>query len=285
LLYFSILFIIAFGPFGLVGSALTVFLRSLFARHARPFAEWYASLFPQHSINKLQSVHDMLVMRRGGLTDSTSIASLFDILAVGSVSQKQTALTLIADHFHPSFAPALHSALSDPEPVIRVLSATAVARLEAEFATQWKTLSLRLELHPRDDDLMLAAAEHLAAYAGSGLLDTARANEMWQNALALVEKGGAIDKRDSRFAALASRILLRLGRPEEAVTLLQSLIIHRTPSCEMLIGLLGSLFVLGRYEELRQVCRQHQPHLLTSTIPVKTREAVHLWGANHGVIQ
>jgi len=285
LLYFTILSIIAFGPFGLAGSALTVFLRSLFARHARPFAEWYVSLFPQHTTNKLQSLHDMLVMRRGGLTDPTSLASLFDLLASGSVSQKQAALSLIADHFHPSFTPALHSALSDPEPVIRVLSATAVARLEAEFATKWKNLSHRLELHPRDEDLRLAAAEHLATYAGSGLLDAARAHEMWQNALALLEKGGAIDKRDSRFAELASRILLGLGRPEEAVNLLQPLINRRTPSCEMLLGLSESLFALGRFDELRQVCRQYKPYMVANNLPVKAREAVHLWSADQRVVQ
>jgi len=285
LLFFSILSFVAFGPFGLAGSALAAFLQILFARRAQPFAQWYASLFPQHSIKQLQTLHDLLAMRQAGLSDSKSVVSLFDILEAGTVSQKQAALTLIVDHFKPEFAPVLRSALSDPEPVIRVLGATAVARLETEFATRWTSLSHRLALHPKDPALNFAAAEHLAAYAESGLLDTARATDMWKNALTLVQKAAALDKADSRFAVLASRILLRLGRPEEALSLLRPKIAHDNPPCDVLIGIVESLFSLDRFDELRQVCRQHQPRLMAESLPVKVRAAVNLWGADHGVRQ
>jgi tetratricopeptide (TPR) repeat protein len=93
------------------------------------------------------------------------------------------------------------------------------------------------------------------------------------------------DKGDPRFVVLAGRILLALGRPKDAIALLRQALNHQDPSCEMLTGLMESLFALGRYDELRQLCRQYKMHLQVSDLSVKSREALLLWGAEERVLQ
>lgn len=281
-IFISIISIVAFGPFGLAGIGLAACLRRPFARSATPSEEWYASLFPQYTPDRIQVVHDLIMTRRAGIPRRSSVAAFDDILELGTVDQKQVMLALVADHFNPAYARTLKSALNDPEPAIRVLAATAVARLEDQFATRLSRLSRSLESEPDNPGLLLAQAEKMREYAESGLLSPARAEEAWQGALSLVERRAARDEDDWRPAEVAAKALLRLGRADKAVAALDPWTDRSELSAGAFAVYLEALFSLGKYEQLRQACSRIR-HMAEAgaTQPEKSELAI-LWSSPGG---
>jgi polysaccharide biosynthesis protein PelE len=278
LLLLFIISVAAFGPFGLAGVSLARLLQCLFARHARPFEEWYASLFPPRESDRVRSIHDLIVLRQAGPTNTSSLAPFADVLALGTINQKQSTVSLIADHFRPSFALALHCALNDAEPTIRVQAATAVSRLEGQFAERQAALYQRLASRPSDPALLLAVVEHYADYAESGLLDVGRADEARRKALALAQEGTRLDLTDPRSFEVTSRLLLQLQQSEKAVAQLEPWVKRSEATARMVSTYLEALFALGRFEQLRDLCCRLGQRLETLDLPAEIRQAAQLWG-------
>jgi hypothetical protein len=102
-------------------------------------------------------------------TNAATPARFEDVVADGTLAEKQAALGLMARRFHTDFAPALEAALRSPEPVVRVQAAAVVARVRGDLKARIKTL-----LHPGEPrppiDRVTAAAE-LVRLAGCSLVD------------------------------------------------------------------------------------------------------------------
>jgi polysaccharide biosynthesis protein PelE len=271
---------LAMGPLGALGTGLTVALRRSFALRATPFEEWYAVLFPKIIATRTQALYRRIVLRGGGPPKRSTVAPFLDIMAVGTVQQKRVVIAMIADKFHPAFAPALQSALNDSEPAIRVQAATAVAYIESSFLNRSMTLQARREECPGDAKIILELARHHEECADSGLLDDGRAQAELTKALACCERVGELRPGDQLVAESAARLLLRLDRTEEAMLRLQPLVTGSDPSAEALAGYFACLFRRGQFERLREACREFGDRIDLTALPNGVGEALRLWSGD-----
>lgn len=277
LAFLTLISFVGFGPFGMMGIALAWPLRHRFARKAIPFEEWYATLFPRHVQERSYYVHDLITTRRAGLPRYSSVTSFTDIMATGSLEQKQTALAFIADHFHPSFAPALQYALNDPEPAIRVLAATAVARLEKQYATLIADATTAAAEGANQPDYLASLGQKYLRYAESGLLSSARAEEVWRRVVSLAERGSKQQPDDPRFPEQAAKCLLRLKQPAPALSLLESWITRTNRTPEMVHTFFQCLFELKQYDRLRQAVRDLSTSFAKDKTSANIEQPISLW--------
>jgi polysaccharide biosynthesis protein PelE len=250
-----IICILAMGPLGPLGIALIVVLRRSFARRATSFEDWYAALFPRITATPTQTLYERIVLRGGGPTRRSTVTSFMDVMAFGTVPQKQAVIAMATDGFCPMFAPALQSALNDAEPAIRVQAATAFARIEGRFLNRSVALQARRLERPDDADVLLELARHHEECADSGVLDDGRAQVALEDALACYERVDDLRPGASVVAEPSARLLLRLGRAEEAMLRLQPLVARSDASPETLTGYLACLFRRGQFGHLREASR------------------------------
>ena len=272
-----IICIAAMGPLGPLGTALTMALRSSFARWATPFEQWYAALFPKVTATQTQILYKRIVLHAGGPPKHSTVVPFMDIMALGTVQQKQVVIAMIADGFHPAFASALRSALNDSEPAIRVQAATAVARIESYFLNRAMAVQATRAERPDDADVIFELACHHEEYAISGLLDEGRVRTELKDGLTCCERVRDMRPGDSMVAETGARLLLRLGRPEEALVRLQPVIAQPDASPGALAAYFTCLFRCGHFERLREACRLLGGRINLVALPRGADEAVRLW--------
>src|SRR5882762_530040 len=244
----------ALGPIGAGGSMIAALLHSFFVRRAIPFERWYASLFPRAEQDQVRALYEMIALRGAGPGARSTAAPFRDILALGTVKQKQSVINLITDYFTPAFALALRRALNDAEPAIRVQAASAAARIENQFLVR-----------------SMAIAE-------------ARANATRQQALELYEVVLSRGVQDPSIVESSARLLIELGRADEAVIRLEAWI-AKPRSTALLARYVEGLFALRRYEQMRKVCICFIDELWTADLPDRVREAISLWAAPGAIVE
>lgn len=264
------------GPMGPFCTLVTAALHALFRRYATGFQEWYLSLFPESEVEPAQELYELIVSGR----ETAHLAageSFTDIMSVGSPTQKQAVIALVARHFRPAFTPALKAGLADADPSVRVQAATATARVEHEFNERWLTLDAAVHSNPDDVPTRHALARHLDDYAFCGLLDTNREAEIREKALDGYRRSLDLAPDDDEIRHDLGRLLLRCGHAQDAATTLEPLV-DRATDRRILYWFAESLFRLGRFEDLRALPAR-RPDLLgrAEELPDTVRDVFALW--------
>jgi polysaccharide biosynthesis protein PelE len=267
----------ALGPMGAVGASISAALRRVFARRSTPFERWYASLFPEMAASPTRTLYQRIALRGAGPAARSTVAPFADVIALGTVQEKQSVVTMVADAFRPAFAPALRSALNDSEPAIRVQAATASARIENRFLERSMALEERRAATPDDADALLALARHHDEYADTGLLDTGRAQGERRQALEHHLSAERLRPGDPQVTEAIGRLLLRLGEFERAAAYLEREVERPEASAAALGCYLECLYRLRDLEGLRNAARRHRDRIAASDLPDELREAVRLW--------
>lgn len=163
------------GPLG----ALLATIAGVWLAREKPdtelLAAWYERIALAGDTDPVTALCDSVDMGRAVQTANDIPRVFADVMAHGTLEDRQTALGLIARQFSPSYAPALRAALVSSEPVIRVQAAAVAVKVRAELKS---TLHATLARHAASDDLhgTLALAAELHDMAHSLLLeDTDRA--------------------------------------------------------------------------------------------------------------
>lgn len=291
----------AFGPFGAAGVILAMFVERRHARHATSLEAWHTMLFPPSHVDEEAELWRRIGQRASDRPDAQQVTPFLDVLAFGTVPQRQAVVAIIAQQFRPAFAGALKTALRDEANVVRVQAATAIARLEHEFLER----TLRLEQAARgfaeasgaaadagagaggeanadarggadaraDALAVLALASHYDDYAFTGLLDPAREEDCRVRAATGYEAYLAQAPGDRVVAFRLARLQLRRGLPEDAEHRFRDLAEAGEPAAAE--WLLEALFVMGRYTDLRRDAARHAagPGLGTP----EAQDAIALW--------
>jgi polysaccharide biosynthesis protein PelE len=189
------------GPAGALASLASL----AFAGHAGAGPEvlslWYDRLSNAADADLPTILTDRVMAGRVINTEAATPAQFEDVIATGTLEERQAALGLMARRFHPDFAPALEKALQSPEPVVRVQAAAVVARVRADLKTRIKTLvapgEVGVGLHAPGH--AIARAAELSRLAHCSLVDRADA-EVCRNA-AEAKLKEAISKRSNVLAA------------------------------------------------------------------------------------
>ena len=211
------------GPAGPVAAMILLALIAGFNRTARPFDEWYRSLFPDDEENVSERLYHRLITGREDALVEGSVTSLTDVLATGNTRAKQAVVALLARRFRADFAPALRMALNDREASIRVQAATAAATIDERYHARRLALEAASEMPGAGPEAVLELARHLDEYGFSGVLDADRQRLVMTDALAAYRKAReSIDTASSDIDISIGRLLLRLDRLEEAERFLAS---------------------------------------------------------------
>ena len=84
-------------------------------------------------IEHVEGLHQALLDGRMRLDGARHIRPLMDIIAEGSQSEKLEALSVVYKRYDADLSAVLKRALQDPDPSVRVLAATVMAKLHATF--------------------------------------------------------------------------------------------------------------------------------------------------------
>ena len=246
---------IALGPAGAFGSLLSVCLEAAFRPYASPFTDWYDRIF----IDEDEFANDAFLQRLaiGGdpVSGSIQLTSFRDMLAFGTIEQKQATIALIARRFTPAFAPALRLALEDPIAAVRVQAAAAAASIENRYTQRSIALTREAELHRNSIAAERELARHYADFANSGLVEQHRVAEATDQALAHFDKVLARQPNDGEALIESARLLLGKGQPRDAVRRLERVmsVAGVAPATASLY--LEALLQLGRFVDIRRAAR------------------------------
>ncbi len=249
------------GPLGAAGALLAGGMLALYQLKSHSFDDWYRSIFPDFQLDPARKLYEDLQSGReeGGTLDS--VASFADILAFGTVRQKQSVIALIARHFRPEFSPALHRALTDIDASVRVQAATAIAKIEDDFSRRWVALEERLKRSPRNFAAAHALAVHLDDYGYTGLLDTSREKEIRHQALGAYRLSHGLNPADNSIQLAIGRLLVREGDYEMAAIALEPLVAAGEADAAAAGWYCECLYGLGRFDELQSLaddwCARH----------------------------
>lgn len=247
----------AFGPLGAAGVVLAMALHWHFARRATGIDEWHAMLFPPTAVDEQAELWRRIGQRASDLPGAQPVTPFLDVLAFGSVPQRQSVIAIIVQQFHPAFAPALKAALRDEHNVIRVQAATAIARLENEFLERTMTLEAAMREAPDSPPAILALATHYDDQAFAGLLDTTREHDC--RVRAAEGYAGYLQHfpGDDAVRFRLARLQQRRGLWPDAERLFRQLTDAGYPGARQ--WFMESLFAQGRYADLRAVAaRNHE---------------------------
>lgn len=245
----------AMGPAGSAGCFLCCVLELGFRPQARAFSEWFASIFPEEEADGQDAFLELLRTSEDPLSNSLRITSFRDTMATGSIEQKQALLGLIARRFSPPFAPALHQALQDPVPAIRVQAASAAASIEARYAEHTYELSQRAARSGGKREDVLALAEHLVEFAESGIAEASRTEEARKAALSSYNQLLATHPNDSLALITSSRLLLHFGEAAEAAKRIRLATQLTGTTAEVASLHMQALFQLNRFDDVRKMAR------------------------------
>ncbi len=268
----------ALGPFGAAGTLATMSLTRWYMRKAVPFEEWYASLFP----DTRQRAGDDLAARiaNADLTAPGSLTPFAEILAFGSLAQKQALIALINQQFRPAFGPILKRALTDGNNAVRVQAATAMNKLENSMLERTLQLIRLKRESPRDVKASGALARHYDEYVHSGILDAGREEEFRAQALEGYRLCVGAEPGDMESWLAGGRLLLRGKFYAEAADWMERAMQAGLATPQAGLWYMESLYNLGRFGQLREFARGCRERMETvRDLPPAAFEAVRLWGS------
>lgn len=263
------------GPLGAAGTMLTAALVRIYARSARPFEEWYAALFPAAGpLDPLRAV----VLANG---DRGSVAPFADILAFGTIGQKQELIGLMANEFQPAFAPVLRLALDDPDNAIRVQAASAVTRVEHHFLTRSEELGEAVRADPADPSKVRALAAFHADYGSAGIFDAERGRQARAQAISAYVDYICLVPDDDEARAAIGGLLLQDGRSEEASTWLVGSLAQANARPHVLLLYMDAQYRLGCFSEVRRLAAAYYEEMKAKDdVPLVVLEMMRLWGGH-----
>jgi hypothetical protein len=271
------------GPVGCLGVGLAILFRRASGSEALDADDRFSALFPETSASQAELLCEQIQRGESARHMQDTLASFSDVLAGGPIESRQAVIALIMNHFSPAFAPALHTALHDPEAEVRAQAATAVARIESGFLGQAILLKERCSLEKVSDSALYDLALHLDNYANSGLLDVERAKAARLESLVLYQQSEAL--RDGGLAGdqdfgsnSVVRLLVRLGRDSDAVQACEKIIQSGLASPQLVSWYAEALFKLKRFDDLHQLCVKYPIHSnWTSGLCSSAQQAFALW--------
>ncbi|MBV9507864.1 MAG: hypothetical protein JO323_22975 [Acidobacteriia bacterium] len=266
----------ALGPVGPAGTLLVLALLRLWISKSPGFEEWYRSLFPDTA--DAENVKLVRQIADSAGRDSSSTTAFSDLLAFGSIQQKQDLIALISRNFRPAFGPVLKQALKDDESAIRVQAATAMNRLENSMLQKTLELTRSVRENPADPAALRALARHYDDCLYCGILDPKREQDLLSDAQAAYNNYLSSAPGDLDTQVATGRVLLRAGRVREASLCFARAIDPELTRPQSALWYLDSLFQLRNFGEIRSLARDwHARFELLTKYPAEAHEAVSLW--------
>lgn len=134
------LLVLVSGPAGAAAALAMLAFTNRPPAGSATLAAWYRRLADAGAVETATAMHDRVAAGRVLRFDAAPPARFLEVIATGSLEERQTALGLMARKFDPRYAPALEAALRSPEPVVRVQAAAVAARVRGDLKGRVATL-------------------------------------------------------------------------------------------------------------------------------------------------
>jgi len=246
------------GPVGSAGTVLVTLFCCLQARRIPVIQAPQTGLRPAGEAAAGLSLYERICRGESSKQARDTLVPFSDVMAAGSLDQKQAAIALMVAHYQPHFAMALRGALNNDEPGVRVQAATAVARIEARFLKKSIALAQRQTSGPQETDNTLALALHHDEHANTGLLDADRADAARRQALDRYRDYERLGPRSQEVSRNVIRLLVRLGRYDEVVQAVKPWAERGEIPDELFAWYAEALFTLGQFDTLRKACHHRR---------------------------
>lgn len=264
----------ALGPIGPAGVLLSMALERMHAGSAVSLEQWHEMLFPPVVADTKGDLWRRIGKRASDRPPDPRVTPFQDVLAFGSVQQRQAVVAIIAQQFRPAFAGALKAALRDEHNVIRVQAATVIARLEQEFLERTLELEAAVQRTPDDPEAILALASLSDDQAFAGLFDATREEQCRARAAEGYERYLALRPDDQSVDLRLARLQLRRGVLDQAEPRLRRL--AEAGHANARLWLMEVLFAQHRYRDLREAASRFGTGA-ADTMPLEAAGAVELW--------
>ncbi len=266
------------GIFGAVGSLFGFIFTLIFRTRSHNFREWYALIFPTDTPSEPQTIYDSIIEGLDENPSSYSVMPFTDVMKLGSENQKRRALAKMTSRFSPRFALAFKSALSDANNTIRVQAATAIAKVEREFAAKLDRIEQARAMHPNDPLLTLAMAKFYDDYAFTGVLDGELEKLNRARAINAYKSYLQQDPNSQEAWIAVGRLLYRDQQWNAAADWFRAALDRGWKMDHMVLWYFECLFRLGQHKELRRAILEYGRGITgQEELPRDVRDAVTLW--------
>lgn len=266
------------GIFGACGSLLGFIFTVIFRTRSHNFREWYSLIFPTDLPTEPQTIYDSIIEGLDENPSNYSVMPFNDVMRLGSENQKRRALAKMTSRFSPRFANAFKAALNDNNNTIRVQAATAIAKVEREFAAKLERIEQARSLQPNDPLLTLALAKFYDDYAFTGVLDIELEKVNRERAINAYKSYLQQDPNSQEAWIAIGRLLYRNKQWAEAADWFRSALDRGWKVHTMVLWYFECLFRLGQHKELRRAILEYGRGITgEEDLPRDVRDAVTLW--------
>ncbi|MDX2095718.1 MAG: hypothetical protein SFW64_07265 [Alphaproteobacteria bacterium] len=266
------------GIFGAVGALAGFLFTVIFRGRSHHFREWYETIFPTDQTTDAQTIYDSITEGLDENPSAYSVMPFADVMRLGSENQKRRALAKMTSRFSPRFAGAFKAALADGNNTIRVQAATAIAKVEREFAAKLARIELARTKHPGDATLTLALAKFYDDYAFTGVLDGELEKLNRSRAISTYKAYLQQDPNSAEAWVAIGRLLYRAEQWAEAADWFRAALDRGWKVNSLVLWYFESLFRLGQYRDVRHAVLEFGRDITRQEeMPQDVRDAVTLW--------
>jgi len=271
---FCSLIIALAGPFG-VGVCLIATGTYLFCRReAVSPTEWLQRFFDFQKDADFEHLHDRIAFGHEDFAAANGVEPFRDVLASGTVLEKQLMLAKIVRHFRPNHAYLLLQATRDENAAVRVQAATALARIERDFMKRRMLLEKKLAETPRHDSAWIELGILYDDYAYAGLADAEECSAVRNRAIEIFD----IHKHRPDACLRLARLYLRNNKPHKTCDVLAPLLAdNQLPAA--ISWYMEALFRLRRFDKLRAISKFYRKTVSENNevISPTIENAIALW--------
>ncbi len=169
-LFMATLVIAVTGPFGALGAWLLPWLARTGRESPKLLDEWYERISNSTATDRLTLRSDHVAIGRAADLGAPPPDRLDTLFASHNIAAQQTALGMIARHFHPDYIPALRLALNSSEPIVRVQAAAVTARVRDKINAHLSDGLAKANAESTHPAEALALIDEVVTCANSGLI-------------------------------------------------------------------------------------------------------------------
>ncbi len=259
------------GLIGIIGWFFTFILSSLVFESKSALVEYkdYINL----KYTRQEIVRD-LALEPHHREQTTYLAPYFEILQGKDVALKLSVIDKLSLMPNAAYINMLRSVLSDINDEVRLSAATNLRKIEDNLNRKIMELGRQSQRHPADDQIWAELGLACDEYAFSGILDKTTTEHYRKQAAAAFKKAIKINPFAEEYYKNLGRVLMREGKADEAINILQEGLKINPKSQAIFLWLMEYHFKRNNFEAVRKMAGEISPKQMKNE---QLRQIIEWW--------
>ncbi|RCK43096.1 hypothetical protein TH25_22405 [Thalassospira profundimaris] len=273
------------GFLGAAGGLLLVIISILTRNDTWRFREWYMALFPADHASTAENLYSQLISGSRTVGPEHSVTVYTDLMQEADTEEKLAIVTLVSRYFRPDFANVIIMAMNDDDPTVRVLAASAKARIENRFLANVLKIQDTIRKKPDNFDAKMALATLYDDYAFTSLLDREREIENRKLALETYEQCRSERPDDATPPYRIGRLLNRQRDFVAAANMFEIALERASNKQAIASWLIEANYNAKNYDRVHELIARHFPETTADKNPVVSPyrlESMAMWQKGSG---